>query len=70
MAVTNLLAQFVTRLIMPSSLLQVVNSLFQTCYNKLGTSMCENNLLTACEQTCNNLFADLLQLVRFYVCSA
>ena len=28
----------VTSLIMPSSLLQVVNNLFQTCYNKLGTS--------------------------------
>ena len=25
-------------LIMPSSLLQVVNNLFQTCYNKSGTS--------------------------------
>jgi hypothetical protein len=53
---------------MPSSLLQVVNSLFQTCYNKLGTSSASTTLLTACEQTCNNLFADLLQLVRFYVC--
>ena len=30
---------------------------------------CEDNLLTACEQTCNNLFADLLQAVRFYVCN-
>jgi hypothetical protein len=29
----------------------------------------EHNLLTACEQICNNLFADLLQLVRFYVCT-
>ena len=28
----------ITSLIMPSSLLQVVNNLFQTCYNKLGTS--------------------------------
>ena len=27
-----------TSLIMPSSLLQVVNNLFQTCHNKLGTS--------------------------------
>ena len=30
---------------------------------------CEDNLSTACEQTCNNLFADLLQAVRFYACS-
>jgi hypothetical protein len=29
---------------------------------------CEDNLLKACEQTCNNLFADLLQAVRFYMC--
>jgi hypothetical protein len=43
---------------MPSSLLQ-----------QTGNKTCEHNLLTACEQTCNNLFADLLQLVRFYVCS-
>jgi hypothetical protein len=37
---------------MPSSLLQVANS-----------------LLTACEQICNKLFADLLQAVPFYACS-
>ena len=36
---------------MSSSLLQVVNNLFQTCYNKLGT----NSANTTCEQTCNNL---------------
>ncbi len=36
---------------MPSSLLQVVNNLFQTCYNKLGTSSAN----TTCEQTCYNL---------------
>jgi hypothetical protein len=39
---------------MPSSLLQ-----------QTGNKQCEHNLLTACEQTCNNLLADLLQLVRF-----
>ena len=31
------LNNLVTSLIMPSSLLQVVNNLFQTCHNKLGT---------------------------------
>ena len=47
---------------MPSSLLQVVNTLFQTCYNKLGTSSANttcwqlvNRLVTICLQTCNNL---------------
>ena len=57
----------VTRLIMPSSLLQVVN-LVSNLLQQTGNKPCEHNLLTACEQTCNNLFADLLQLVRFYVC--
>ena len=33
-----------------------------------GNKQCEDNLLTACEQICNNLFADLLQAVRFYTC--
>ena len=44
---------------MPSSLLQVVNNLFQTCYNKLGTSSAKttcwqlvNRLVTTCLQTC------------------
>ena len=56
-------------LIMSSSLLQVVNNLFQTCYNKSGTSSAnttcwqlENRLVTTCLQTCN------LQLVCFYMC--
>jgi hypothetical protein len=42
--------------------LQVVNSLFQTCYNKLGTSNANTTcwqlvcrLVTACLQTCYNL---------------
>ena len=49
----------VTGLIMPSSLLQVVNCLFQTCYNKPGTSSANttcwqlvNRLVTTCLQTC------------------
>ena len=52
----------VTGLIVPSSLLQFVNSLFQTCPNKFGTSSantsCEqlaNRLFTTCLQVCNNL---------------
>jgi hypothetical protein len=49
---------------MPSSLLQVVNHLFQTCYNLqlLGTSSANttcrqlvNRFVTTCLQTCNNL---------------
>jgi hypothetical protein len=47
---------------MPSSLLQVVNSVFQTSYNKLGTSSANttcwqlvNRFVTTCLQTCNNL---------------
>ena len=47
---------------MPSSLLQVVNNLFQTCHNKLGTSRANttcwqlvNRLVTTCLQTWNNL---------------
>ena len=47
---------------MPSSLLQVVNNLLQTCYDKLGTSSANttcwqlvNRLVTTCLQTCNNL---------------
>ena len=38
MTVSDLLEQLVTGLIMPLSLLQVVNNLFQTCYSKSGTS--------------------------------
>jgi hypothetical protein len=55
---------------MPSSLLQVVNSLFQTCIQQLGTSSAN----TTCRQLVNrlvynNLFADLKQLVRYHVCT-
>ena len=52
----------VTGLIVPSSLLQFVNSLFQTCSNKFGTSSantsCQqlvNRLVTTCLQVCRNL---------------
>ena len=52
----------VTGLIVPSSLLQFVNSLLQTCSNKFGTSSantsCEqfvNRLVTTCLQVCSNL---------------
>ena len=52
----------VTGLIVPPSLLQFVNSLFQTCSNKFGTSSantsCEqlvNRLVTTCLQVCSNL---------------
>ena len=47
---------------MSSSLLQVVNNLFQQTsllLQQTRNKQCENNLLTTCEQTCYNLFADL-----------
>jgi hypothetical protein len=65
----NLLAQPCNNLLMPSSLLQVE---LTACYKLVATTgnkQCKHNLLTACEQTCNNLFADLLQAVRFYACN-
>ena len=53
----------VTGLIVPSSLSQFVNSFFQTCSNKFGTSSantsCQqlvNGLVTTCLQVCSNLF--------------
>ena len=51
MTVSDLLEQLVTGLIIPLSLLQVVNNLLQTCYSKSGTSSAK----TTCEQTLNNL---------------
>ena len=59
MTISVLLNNFVTSLIVSSSLLKVVNNLFQT-WNKQW----EHNLSTACEQTCYNLFAGLLKFVR------
>ncbi len=54
---------------MLTSLLQVVQQVATNLLQQLGTiKQCEDILLTACEQTCNNLFADLLQVVRFCVC--
>ena len=50
-----------TSLIMPSSLLQVANSLFQTCYNnweqavRRGYRRLVNRFVTICLQTCKNL---------------
>jgi hypothetical protein len=70
----KLVSSLVARLIMPSSLLQVVNSLFQTCYNKLGTRSANitcwqlvNRLVTTCLQTCYNLcvFKRVRDCVRF-----
>jgi hypothetical protein len=48
----------VTSVIMPSSLLQVVNSLCHELVTTTGNKQCEHNLPTACEQICNNLFAE------------
>ena len=52
----------VTGLIVPSSLLQFVNSVFKTCSNKFGKSSantsCQqllNRLVTTCLQVCSNL---------------
>ena len=55
---------------MLTSLLQVVQQVATNLFQQLhGNKQCEDILMTACEQTCNNLFADLLQVVRFCVCS-
>ena len=48
----------VTGLIVPSSLLQFVNSLFQTCSNKFGTS----SAITSCQQLVNRLVTNCLQV--------
>ena len=45
--------------------IKLVRSLFQTCYNKLGTSSCEHNLLTTCEQICHNLLQTCNNLYVF-----
>ena len=68
MTVSDLLEQpcnkFDNAIKLVTSCQQLVPNLLQQTRNK----QCENNLLTTCEQTCYNLFADLLQLVRFYAC--
>jgi hypothetical protein len=61
MAVTNLLAQSCNK---ADNAIKLVTNLLQ----QTGNKQCEHNLLTACEQICDSLFADLLQLVRFHVC--
>ena len=49
-------------------MLQVFNSSFHTCYNKLGIEwQCEHHLSATCERTCNNLFVVLKQLVSLYL---
>ena len=61
MTVSHLLGQPCNKFDNAISLLQVVNNLLQTWYS-------EHNLLTTCEQTCYNWFAELWELVRFYAC--
>ena len=60
MTVSDLLEQPCNKSDNAISLLQLVNNLFQTCYNKLGTSSTKttcwqlvNRLVTTCLQTCN-----------------
>jgi hypothetical protein len=48
----------VASLIMPSSLLEAVKACFKLV-TTTGNKQCEHNLSTACEQICNNWFADL-----------
>lgn len=50
-----------TNLIMLSSSLQVVNSLFQ----RNRSEQCEPNLLAACKQSCKNLFILLNSIIRY-----
>ena len=64
MTVAVLLEQPLTSLIVPSSFLHVVLSLFQTCSNSL-----EQAVQTPCEQTFYNSRTGLLGLVRFPVCT-
>jgi hypothetical protein len=59
MAVTNLLAQSCNK---ADNAIKLITSLFQTCYNKLGTSSANttcwqhvNRLVTTCLQTCYKL---------------
>ena len=52
---------------MSSSLLQVVNSLFQSCYNNWEQAVRTHPVDKLLEQNCYKSAASLLQLVRFYV---
>jgi hypothetical protein len=69
MAVTNLLAQSCNKADNAIKLVTSCKQLVSNLLQQTGNKQCEHNLLTACEQTCDSLFADLLQLVRFYVCT-
>jgi hypothetical protein len=53
---------FVTCLIIPTTLLQVVNSLFQTC-RQLGTSIAK----TTCWQTCHKMWDFCLCILEEYL---
>jgi hypothetical protein len=70
MVVTNLLAQSCNKADNAIKLVTSYEQLVPDLLQQTGNKQCEHNLLTACEQTCNNLFADLLQAVRFYACSS
>jgi hypothetical protein len=50
-----------TNRLISTRLLQVVNSLFQICWQLAWDKQCEHNLLTACWQTCYKMW-------DFYVC--
>ena len=68
MAVTNLLAQSCNKADNAIKLVTSCGQLVPNLLQQTGNKQCEHNLLTACEQTCNNLFAGLLQAVRSYAC--
>jgi hypothetical protein len=70
MAVTNLLAQSCNKADNAIKIVTSCQHLVSKLLKQTGNKQCEHNLLTACEQTCNNLFADYLQLVRFTCVSA
>ena len=59
MTASDLLGQSCNK---PDNAIKVVTSLLTACSKLViptGNKQCEDNLLTACEQICNNLFADL-----------
>jgi hypothetical protein len=59
MVVTNLLAQSCNKADNAIKLVTNCKQLVSNLLQQTGNKQCEYNLLTACEQTCNNLFADL-----------
>ena len=65
MAVTNLLAQSCNK---DDNAIKPVTSCYNSLFQQTRNKQSEQNFLTACGQTCNNFFADLLQAVRFYAC--